>query len=772
MGLNDYPGRFSGRTAVVTGGASGVGREVAGRIVREGGTVSLWDVNADRLYAAGVEIRAKHTVVVDVTDPAAVARAAEAANTALGRIDILVASAGITGETAPVVEFPVESWKRVIDVNLNGLFYACRAVTPFMLANDYGRIVNVSSVAGKEGNPNASAYSASKAAVIGFTKSLGKELAHTGVRVNTITPATFESPILAQLPPSQIEYMKSKIPMGRLGGVEEVAALICWLAERGVLLLHGRGLRYLRRKDDVLKGAAVDRRTFVSGAAAGAVVRPGALGGAQPSFHTGDVRWQAAYDRACAVLAGNVQTLPRFDRPVLIEGASYRGIWMECGPHEALVYRKFRPDVARNGHLGFFALQRPDGQIPANIKLTGVGFGQIQMVVPIAATAWELAQATGDDELLHTAYAACARWDDWLMRWRDTRGTGLVEGFCTYDTGHDNSPRWAGAPNQCPDADAKRCAPQPGLPRLCPDLSATTYGARVALAAMAQALGRAGEADRWREAAERIRGLILSKLYVAADAAFYDLDAEGRYVKIDCDVLSRVVGEHVVDQPLFDELWARQLHDPKRFWAPYPLPSVALDDPLFVRPIPPNSWGGAAQALTALRAGRWFDHYGRTAEFGVMMGRWCEAIQRDPSFRQQLDPLTGEFTQADAPAYSPAALVMVDFTWRLAGVREEADRLEWTVRPGHPAARSAEFALPLDGGGQARMRYDSRGAGLELAGRRLGRLEGGAARLVTDKAGRPRHLVGVAEQPQQVALRLAGGPTRRLTLAPNQRVDL
>ncbi len=228
--MKDQPQRFSGRTAVVTGGASGVGREVAARIVREGGAVSLWDINADGLYAASVEAGARHTVALDVADPEAVKRAAEASNSALGRIDILVASAGITGATVPVMEFPIDDWKRVIDVNLNGLFYACRSVAPYMLANDYGRIVNVSSVAGKEGNPNASAYSASKAAVIGFTKSLGKELAHTGIRVNAVTPATFESPILAQLPSSQIDYMRSKIPMGRLGEVAEVAALICWLA--------------------------------------------------------------------------------------------------------------------------------------------------------------------------------------------------------------------------------------------------------------------------------------------------------------------------------------------------------------------------------------------------------------------------------------------------------------------------------------------------------------------------------------------------------------
>jgi 3-oxoacyl-[acyl-carrier protein] reductase len=228
--MSAYQGRFTGRTAVVTGGASGLGKASAARIIAEGGQVSLWDLNADTLKAAAEEIGAAHTVALDVADPDAVAAAADASNKALGRIDILVASAGITGATVPVQDFPLDSWKRVVDINLNGVFYCARAVVPYMLANRYGRIVNVASVAGKEGNPNASAYSASKAGVIGFTKSLGKELAGKGVIANSLTPATFESPILEQLPPSQVEYMRSKIPMGRLGEVEESAAMVCFMA--------------------------------------------------------------------------------------------------------------------------------------------------------------------------------------------------------------------------------------------------------------------------------------------------------------------------------------------------------------------------------------------------------------------------------------------------------------------------------------------------------------------------------------------------------------
>lgn len=228
--MSIYSGRFAGRAAIVTGGASGLGKAVAKRIVAEGGTVALWDLNPDALAAAKDEVGATDTQALDVSDPGAVEAAAKASAAALGKVDVLVCSAGITGATVPVHEFPIDSWQRVIDINLNGLFYCNRAVVPLMLANGYGRIVNIASVAGKEGNPNASAYSASKAGVIGFTKSLGKELAEKGVIANALTPATFESPILAQLPQSQVDYMRSKIPMGRLGEVSESAAMVCFMA--------------------------------------------------------------------------------------------------------------------------------------------------------------------------------------------------------------------------------------------------------------------------------------------------------------------------------------------------------------------------------------------------------------------------------------------------------------------------------------------------------------------------------------------------------------
>ncbi|HEX5284723.1 MAG TPA: alpha-L-rhamnosidase [Bryocella sp.] len=520
------------------------------------------------------------------------------------------------------------------------------------------------------------------------------------------------------------------------------------------------------QRRDLLKAAALTTLA--------PVMRPLALlaqssspAGNTPSFSTSNIRWQQAYDRALQVLAANVQVLPHFPGPVLIEGAEYAGTWQECGPHESLVYSLFRPDVARNTHMTFFALQRQDGQLPANNKRSETGFGQIQMVVPIAATAWELAHATGDSELLETAYKSCSRWDAWLMRYRNTRGAGLIEGFCTYDTGMDNSPRWAGCANQCPNKDARQCPPNPKLPRLCPDLSATVYGGRIALAAMARALGKSSESSQWLDRAESLRKLILQKLYVSDDAAFYDLDAHNNFVKVRSDILSRICGEHVVSQKTFDTLWSRQLGNPHAFWAPYPLPSIALDDPTFVRPIPRNSWGGPSQALTALRAGRWFDHYNRSAEFAHMMQQWCDAILHDPSFRQQVDPLTGVFTQSGSASYSPAALVLYDYTWRLAGVRMQDDELHWNIRPACAAAQHGVFSVSLHNGKIAELRYGAGSAELKLGGQSLAHVHG-TTRLVTGLDGKPRYLLGINSVVTRVNISL-GGRAHHVIVEPNRR---
>jgi len=224
--------RFSGRGAIITGGASGIGLRTAERIVSEGGTVCLWDVDAARIDAAKAKLGPNaHGIALDISKPEAVEAAALEAERHLGgKVDILICSAGVAGKNALVVDYPIEEWQRVFAINVHGLFYCNRFVAPLLKKNGYGRIVNVASIAGKEGNPTASAYSAAKAAVIGLTKSLGKELAKDNITVNAITPATVDTPILAQVSQAHIDYMLSKIPMGRFGTVDEIASIITWLA--------------------------------------------------------------------------------------------------------------------------------------------------------------------------------------------------------------------------------------------------------------------------------------------------------------------------------------------------------------------------------------------------------------------------------------------------------------------------------------------------------------------------------------------------------------
>ena len=221
---------FNSRHAVITGGATGLGFAIAQRLLASGGSVSLWDRDHAAAQAAATTLGSKaHALGVDVADHASVQAATAATMAHSGRIDALVNCAGITGPNTKVWDYPVDAWRQVVDVNLTGLFMCCREVVPHMRKANYGRIVNIASVAGKDGNPNASAYSASKAAVIALTKSLGKELADTGVRVNCVTPAAVKTAIFDQMTPEHIAFMLSKIPMGRFGTPAEVAAMVGWL---------------------------------------------------------------------------------------------------------------------------------------------------------------------------------------------------------------------------------------------------------------------------------------------------------------------------------------------------------------------------------------------------------------------------------------------------------------------------------------------------------------------------------------------------------------
>ena len=219
------------RVAVITGGAQGIGFAAAQRLHASGANVALWDIDAKALAAASTSFGAGASAEsLDLTDADAVSSAAERTERKFGRIDILVTSAGIAGSSKPVAEYSVDEWRRVIDVDLTAVFLCCRAVVPGMIARNYGRIVNIASIAGKEGNPNAGAYSAAKAGVIALTKSLGKELASHNIAVNCITPSPIKTRILEQVSEEHIRYMLSRVPRGRFADVEEAASMIAWLA--------------------------------------------------------------------------------------------------------------------------------------------------------------------------------------------------------------------------------------------------------------------------------------------------------------------------------------------------------------------------------------------------------------------------------------------------------------------------------------------------------------------------------------------------------------
>jgi len=233
---------LAGRNAIVTGGARGIGRAIVTRLLESGASVMMWDMDCGALTEARQELAARGRIeglVVDVASESSVANAAQASIAALGRVDILVNNAGIAGPTVKTWEYTATDFRRVIDIDLMSVYHCCHALVQHMAGNGWGRVVNIASIAGKEGNPNASAYSAAKAGVIGLTKSLGKELATTGVLVNCITPAAAKTDIFKQISQAHIDFMLSKIPMGRFVEVEEIAAMAAWLSSPDCSLTTG-----------------------------------------------------------------------------------------------------------------------------------------------------------------------------------------------------------------------------------------------------------------------------------------------------------------------------------------------------------------------------------------------------------------------------------------------------------------------------------------------------------------------------------------------------
>lgn len=382
---------------------------------------------------------------------------------------------------------------------------------------------------------------------------------------------------------------------------------------------------------------------------------------------------------------------------VLREGGPYRGTWLEStGTISAEVLARYLPGVAWRTFSAFLAWQRDDGLIPYKIQQQRAHFDQVQVVTPLSRTAgvlWRLAGGL-DAGALAQAYDAIARFDRWLVRHRQTRGTGCLEAFCTFDTGHDGSPRFWHIPDRTWRRQADRYDPNsPLLPLLAPDLTAMLYAQRQHLARLADALARPGDGDYWRGAAEETRAALFRECFDHDDGLFYDRDRQGQWIRVNSDVLLRVLDSGVGDAAFFEAALRRYLLNSRHFFAAYPFPSVALSDPRFDGRATYNSWAGATNLLTLLRAPHTFEHYGHVAELAWVMDPAVQALADGGRFPQALDPWTGQNGYGER--YSPAVLCFLDYLERLAGILVSPSEELWFsgLMPSVLSERAGEAVL-------------------------------------------------------------------------------
>ncbi len=393
------------------------------------------------------------------------------------------------------------------------------------------------------------------------------------------------------------------------------------------------------------------------------------------AFATSDSRLQESYYRALGMLRGCVLESPA-GSPMLIEGGPYRGAWLEStATIGAEVLSRFFPSVARATFELFARLCRGDGLIPYKVlpasaagAAAGPAYRQIQMVTPLARSAWIHAAINHEPPaFLGAMYDAMAANDGWLAANRDTRGSGCVEAFCAFDTGHDLSPRFWHVPDACCMEDPARFDPySPLLPYLAPDLSANVQCQREYLSRIASELGRQGEAAEWKAKAARSLEALMRNCWDPEDEFFYDLDREGRFVRVQSDVLLRVFACEVGDDGLFARACSRYLLNTRKFFSRFPFTSIAMDDPRFDPSSAYNTWGGAVNALSILRAPAAFESHGRPAELAMALGRALAAYSRMKGFGQCISPYTGE--EGYTAGYSPTLLGFLDAVERLVGI--------------------------------------------------------------------------------------------------------
>ncbi len=374
----------------------------------------------------------------------------------------------------------------------------------------------------------------------------------------------------------------------------------------------------------------------------------------------------------------HLKCFPGCPDPLFLISDAYPGVWLEH-VYDAIRWAELAPrdaQVAAAQVRLFLDRQKPDGQFPcyvldmSNPNAAGyaasVGYGQIQECVSFTQLCLEAALLTNDDALLREAYDKCVRWDAWLCSHRMTLGSGLIELFCEYDTGHDNSPRFSDIPKGCPHGDARNCPDLPFLPLRAPDMNAVFYGSRMALSRMAARLGRRDEEQLWRERAAQVRDALFRICFDPEDLFFYDADRSGHHRKFRSILLANLFQEHLLDGDLAERIYQRYMKNPQEFWAPFPFPSMSLSDPHAVQNLDGNSWGFYSQGLTALRALRWMDHYGKSEDLEELMRRWIFAFVRQDEipFGQELHPVSGR-PSVSSRWYSSSMLFFVSAVRRL-----------------------------------------------------------------------------------------------------------
>jgi hypothetical protein len=506
-------------------------------------------------------------------------------------------------------------------------------------------------------------------------------------------------------------------------------------------------------------------------------------------FYTDNPLIDLVWRRALSGLARSVVTLA--SRRVLTVGPGYPGIWLEHATLEGLLYADVDPAVAVANHTIFMDEQKPDGQVPychlienhlENNASRGdsspIGFGQVQSVVSLTLTGYELAQRTGDLAFAARLYESSERWDAWFDRYRDSEKLGLVQAFCVYDTGHDNSWRFGrpphAVPNHCPERDARRCNEGHDLPWYAPDMSAGRVELRQGLAGLAGMLGRTSDAERWERAAAHSRQSLVAHLYDAEDAFFYDRDSSGRLRRLRTEAAFHPLRVGALSQGEFERMWARHISNPAQFWTHTPFPSVAVDDPAFDSALPPNCWSGASQALTVERAPRWMERYGKYAALAHLLAHWRELLANAEEFRQEANPFTGKLHPDTTPNYAGSQFIVLEAINRLHGIhrypdrypdRQNSNELAWNCRM-PPGATRCDYRLEAPDVGSARLIQDSGTATLILNDRQLATVSG-VCRVRTDHRGSLIALDGTAAETVTVivngrAVSVAADSTQRL----------